>query len=296
MSIILQDLHCFYRYQECVENFKSKSVKSFSQLATSKQEHLSLSLYNIFNSDFPRKDKVLNCLFTDDSAILTQGSNIRFIIKTLQSQLDSIEYWCTKWRVAINTDKTKAILFPMGHSSKALKTLSFMEEDLPWENQVKYLGLILDSKLSFRQHAKYNSDKFWNKVHLIIPLIGRHSPLSLNNKVLLFKQILRPILTYSAPILCITANTHKTKNNILQNKILRIVTNAPSFERNDAIHKNVKIEMIEDHVKNISRKFFTQLQNHKNSLINGQVEYSHKNGKYPYPYSTTKWSLSLKPP
>ncbi|GBM41920.1 RNA-directed DNA polymerase from mobile element jockey [Araneus ventricosus] len=220
------------------------------QAGTPQGSSLSPSLYSIFHSDFPRNDKVLNCLFADVSAILTQGSNIRFIIKTLQSQLDGIEYWCTKWRVAINTDETKAILFRKGHSSKALKTLSFMEEDLPWENQVKYLGLILDSKLSFRQHAKYNSDKFWNKVHTIIPLIGRHSPLSLNNK----------------------------------------------FARNDVIHKDLKMEMIEDHVKNISRKFFTQLQDHKNPLINGQVENAHKNGKYPYPYSTTKWSLPLKPP
>ncbi|GBM94230.1 hypothetical protein AVEN_154442-1 [Araneus ventricosus] len=71
----------------------------------------SLTLYNIFNSDFPRNEKVLNCLFSDDSAILTRGSNFRFIIKTLQSQLDSIEYWCTKRREAINTEKTTAILF-----------------------------------------------------------------------------------------------------------------------------------------------------------------------------------------
>ncbi|GBO39206.1 hypothetical protein AVEN_48238-1 [Araneus ventricosus] len=129
----------------------SKSIKSFPQLITSKQEHLRAVplapiLFNIFNSDFHRKDKVPNCLFADDSAILTQGSNIRFLIKTLPAQLDSTEYWCTKWRVASNTDKTKAILFRKGHSSKVLKTLSFMEEDLPWENQVKYLGLILDSK------------------------------------------------------------------------------------------------------------------------------------------------------
>ncbi|GBN97044.1 RNA-directed DNA polymerase from mobile element jockey [Araneus ventricosus] len=171
-----------------------------------------------------------------------------------------------------------------------------MEEDLPWENQVKYFGLILDSKLSFRQHAKYNSDKFWNKVHMIIPLIGRHTPLSLNNKVVLFKQILRPILTYSAPIWCVTAKTHRSKIQILQNKILRIMTNAPWFVRNDVIHKDLKIELIEDHVKNLSRKFFSQLLDHKNPLINGQVEYAHTNGKYPYPYSTTKWSLPIKPP
>ncbi|GBM96393.1 RNA-directed DNA polymerase from mobile element jockey [Araneus ventricosus] len=176
---------------------------------------LSPTLYNIFNSDFPRNDKVLNYLFADDSAILTQGSNIKLIIKTLQSQRDSIEYRCTKWRVAINTDKTTAIPFRKGHSSKVLKTLSFMKEDLPWENQVKYLGYILASKLCFREHAKYGSYKFWNKVHMINPLIGWHSRLSLNNKVLLFKQILRPILTYSAPIWCSTAKTHRRRFQIL---------------------------------------------------------------------------------
>ncbi|GBM62353.1 RNA-directed DNA polymerase from mobile element jockey [Araneus ventricosus] len=171
-----------------------------------------------------------------------------------------------------------------------------MEEDLTWEDEVKYLGLILASKLSFRQLAKYNSDKFWNKVHMIIPWIGRHSPLSLNNKVLLFKQILRPILTYSAHLRCIAAKTHRRKIQILQNKILRIIKYVPWFVRNDVIHKDLKIEMIEDHVENISRNFFSQLQDHKSPLINGQVKYAHANGKYPYPYSTTKWSLSLKPP
>ncbi|GBN48146.1 RNA-directed DNA polymerase from mobile element jockey [Araneus ventricosus] len=170
-----------------------------------------------------------------------------------------------------------------------------MEEDLTWENQVKYLGLILDTKLSFRKQDKCNSETFWNKVHMILPLIGRHSLLSLNNKVLLFKQTLRPILTYCAPIWCIAAKTHRRKIQILQNKILRIMTNAHWFVRKDVIHKDLKIEMIEYHVKNIPRKFFSQFQDHKNPLINGQVEYAYRNGQYPYPYSTTKWSLPLKP-
>ncbi|GBM13840.1 hypothetical protein AVEN_44105-1 [Araneus ventricosus] len=124
------------------------STVSNIQAGTPHGSSLRPSLYNIFNSDFRRNDKVTNCLFVNDSAILTQGSNIRFIIKTIQAQLDSIEYWCTKWRVAINTDKTKAILFRKENSSKVLRTLSFMEEDLTWENQVKYifgLYLILNS-------------------------------------------------------------------------------------------------------------------------------------------------------
>ncbi|GBO22916.1 hypothetical protein AVEN_190964-1 [Araneus ventricosus] len=68
------------------ENFKSKSIKSFQQLATSKQEHLKAVLSATPSAIF----STLNCLFADDLAILAQGSNI--IIKTLPSQLDSIEY------------------------------------------------------------------------------------------------------------------------------------------------------------------------------------------------------------
>ncbi|GBO21677.1 hypothetical protein AVEN_26085-1 [Araneus ventricosus] len=101
-----------------------------TQAGTTRSSSLSSTLCNIFNSDFPRNDKVFNCLFAEDSDILIQGSNIRFIIKILQSRLDIIEYWCKKWRGSINTDKTQAILFRKANSSKVLMTLSFMEEDL----------------------------------------------------------------------------------------------------------------------------------------------------------------------
>ncbi|GBO43336.1 RNA-directed DNA polymerase from mobile element jockey, partial [Araneus ventricosus] len=112
------------------------------QAGTPQGSSLSLTLYNIFNSDLPQNDKILNCLFADNSAILTQGRNIKFGIQTLQVQLLSIENWCTNWRVAINTEKTKVIMFRKGHSNQVLTPLTFFDKELSWENQVKYLGLI----------------------------------------------------------------------------------------------------------------------------------------------------------
>ncbi|GBM60688.1 putative RNA-directed DNA polymerase from transposon X-element [Araneus ventricosus] len=162
---------------------------------------------------------------SDDTAILAQGSTINYVIHTLQKGLNNIEKWCTLWRVAINTDKTHAVMFRKGTSRKELKTLSFFDEDLTWDKEVKYLGLILDDKLTFRSHLKYNTEKFWAKVHLLIPLIGRRSPLTLENKLLLFKQVLRPIFTYVAQIWGLAAFSNRKKAQILQNKILRIIVN-----------------------------------------------------------------------
>ncbi|GBN21478.1 RNA-directed DNA polymerase from mobile element jockey [Araneus ventricosus] len=231
---------------------------------------------------------VINGFFADDTEILAQGSTTKFVIRTLQRGLIEIEKWCTLWRVAINTDKTRSVMFRKGHPRNILQSLTFFEEQLSWDKEVKYLGLILDSKLTFRSHIKYNIDKFWTKVHVIIPLIGRKSPLFLNNKVLLFKQILRPILTYASQIWGLATKTHLKKVQIMQNKILRIIPNAPWYIRNDVTHKDFKLESTENHIQVFSRKFFQQITRNNNPTILEQLNFTNNNGKYPFPYATTK--------
>ncbi|GBN70038.1 putative RNA-directed DNA polymerase from transposon BS [Araneus ventricosus] len=257
---------------------------------------LSPLLYTIYTSDFPKTNQIMNCFFPDDTAILAQGSTINYVIHTLQKGLNNIEKWCTLWHVAIKTDKTHAVMFRKGTSRKELKTLSFFDEDLTWDKEVKYLGLILDDKLTFRSHLKYNTKKFWAKVHLLIPLIGRRSPLTLENKLLLFKQVLRPILTYAAQIWGLAAFSNRKKAQILQNKILRITVNAPWYVRNSVIHNDLKIQTIDEFIKELTRNFFQKLVNHINPTVLDQLNYTHNNGKYAFPYATTKWSTPLKPP
>ncbi|GBM50387.1 putative RNA-directed DNA polymerase from transposon BS [Araneus ventricosus] len=187
-------------------------------------------------------------------------------------------------------------MFRKGTSRKELKTLSFFNEDLTWDKEVKYLGLILDVKLTFRSHLKYNTEKFWAKVHLLIPLIGRRSSLTLENKLLLFKQVLRPILTYAAQIWGLAAFSNRKKAQILQNKILRIIVNTPWYVRNSVIHNDLNIQTIDEFIKELSRNFFQKLVNHTNPTVQDQLNYTHNNGKYGFSYATTKWSTPLKPP
>ncbi|GFX67210.1 hypothetical protein TNCV_2185571 [Trichonephila clavipes] len=43
----------------------------------------------------------------------------------------------------------------------------------------------------------------------------------------LYKQILRPVITYGSPVWGAAAATHMNKIQVIQNKILRVMTNAP---------------------------------------------------------------------
>ncbi|GBN33462.1 RNA-directed DNA polymerase from mobile element jockey, partial [Araneus ventricosus] len=116
---------------------------------------LSPILYSIFTSDFPSHPRTITCLFADDSAVLAQGTTIKYILRTLQSFLVSLEEWLTKWRIAVNTNKTKAIIFRKGCTNFNPTNLELFDETIEWVTEVKYLGLIIDNKLTFRQHISY---------------------------------------------------------------------------------------------------------------------------------------------
>ncbi|GFT99851.1 uncharacterized protein TNCV_749081 [Trichonephila clavipes] len=65
--------------------------------------------------------------------------------------------------------------------------------------------------LTFKKHIDYLAEKFWDRIHLAISLVGRRSPLSLENKVMLYKQVLRPVITYASPVWGAAATTHMKK-------------------------------------------------------------------------------------
>ncbi|GBN96919.1 hypothetical protein AVEN_202792-1 [Araneus ventricosus] len=62
------------------------------------------------------------------------------------------------------------------------------------------------------------------------------------------------------------------------------------------IHNDLKIQTVDEFIKELSRNFFQKLVNHTNPTLLDQLNYTHNNGKYAFPYATTKWSTPLKPP
>jgi hypothetical protein len=70
------------------------------------------------------------------------------------------------------------------------------DEPIPMKNEVKYLGLHLDWKLTWKAHIKAKNQQLNIKTKQMNWLIGRNSQLSLENKLTIYKVILNPIWTY----------------------------------------------------------------------------------------------------
>ncbi|GFT99350.1 RNA-directed DNA polymerase from mobile element jockey [Trichonephila clavipes] len=166
-----------------------------------------------------------------------KGVQLKYTIKTIQHFLDKLETWLTHWRIAINVDKSQAIVFRKWGVIDPPIHLTLFDDNIQWVPVVKYLGLHIDSRLTFKKHIDYLSEKFWGRISLAISLVRRRSPLSLENKVILYKQILRPVITYGSPVWGAAAATHMKKIQVMQNKILRVMTNAPWYVRNDVCNR-----------------------------------------------------------
>ena len=86
--------------------------------------------------------------------------------------------------------------------------------------------------------------------------------LSTSNKILIYKMLLRPIITYAAPVWCNIAKTNLMHLQRFQNKQLRLILNADRYTRIIELHEKTKIETLDVYIKKLSENFYDkQLQN-----------------------------------
>ncbi|GFW52357.1 RNA-directed DNA polymerase from mobile element jockey [Trichonephila clavipes] len=135
----------------------------------------------------------------------------------MQNFLDKLQDWLTQWRIAINVDKSQAIIFRKWGVIDPPFQLTLFEDNIQWVSVVRYLGLHMDSRLTYKKHIDCLSENSGENSFSYL-LVGRNSPLSLENKVILYKQVLRPIITYASPVWGAAAATHMKKSKLSKTK------------------------------------------------------------------------------
>ena len=111
-------------------------------------------LFLIYFNDLPNSTKVLTFdLFADDTNIYFESSDLILLRKTINKHLKRVKKWLDANKLALNLDKTNFVLF---HSYQKKVTepviLKFGRKKIQQENCVKFLGVLLDSALSWKYH------------------------------------------------------------------------------------------------------------------------------------------------
>jgi hypothetical protein len=145
-------------------------------------------------------------------------------------------------------------------------------EQLPEKEEVKYLGLHLDRRLTWHKHI------FVKRKQLVITLTkmywlpGRKLKLSTNNKLLLYKAILKPIWTYGIQLWGTASTSNIEILERFQSKTLRIIVDAPWYVPKTVIRRDLQIPTVKEEIRRFSSQDSARLSAHPDDLIANLME------------------------
>lgn len=120
--------------------------------------------------------------------------------------------------------------------------------------------------------SKRKKEELGIKLRNLHWLMGRSSQLSIENKLLIYKQILRPVWTYGIQLWGCTKKSNLQMIQTLQNKVLRSIVNAPWYIRNDNLHRDLGVEYVKDVLRKYAVKHYDLIHEHENTAIQHMVE------------------------
>ena len=242
-------------------------------------------LFNVFINDIPIPRKGELALFADDTAYFIEAhwKNLKFIKNELVNTLQSFQNFFHEWKIFLNDSKTEFIMFT--RSTKMIRkcqddVIKFNSLEFRWKSQVKYLGVMLDTKLTYKSHVDWILRKAKSVAFSqLYCLLKRDSGVTLDSKIRIYKAIIRPVVSYGCSIFINCAASHLNKIQVFQNKVLRYVLdiNWDDFVSNIEVHSRAKIPFIAEFFNKLTVNFYRRIGSHNNALINnlGRYDYNH---------------------
>lgn len=164
--------------------------------------------------------------FADDGTILVTGTNVARICLTMQRVLRIVENWCRTNGLSVNPQKTEMVLFTRKRNWRGFTAPTLFEHALELVPSVKYLGVHLDSKLSFCTHIREKAKSARNSLFQLKRAVGGRWGLKPTVVYWLYTAVVRPHFTYGSVVWWSRAMKRSVRGDLdrTQRLALRMIT------------------------------------------------------------------------
>jgi hypothetical protein len=227
-------------------------------------------LYLLYTADLPVNDNTTMGTFADDIGILSTSTDPALAALNLQNHLNDIQEWTNTWKIKINETKSVQVNFSLRREQ--CPPVTFNNIQIPQSSSTKYLGVHLDDHLTWKEHITKKRKQIDLKTKEMQWLIGRNSKLSLDNKLLLYHTIIKPIWEYGVEIWGCASDTNISTLQRSQSRILRMITNAPWYVTNSTLHADLQVPLVKDVITKRSKRYYSKMAGHENTLLQPLLE------------------------
>ena len=200
-------------------------------------------------------------LFADDTALFIHGKDVEMIYNKMKDALIRLRDWFESNRLTLHLDKTCYSIFhgPRKKIPRMYDNMSIDGHVIHREHKVKYLGLIIDETLSWKDHVDYvitSLSKFYgifNKIKHFVPK---------KYKLTNYKAYVSSKISYGIEIYGSLGVTLSKRLQIVSNKLLKILFCMSPFHSTNQLHKELDILQVKDACRTSLLKFVFQCLYH----------------------------------
>jgi Reverse transcriptase (RNA-dependent DNA polymerase). len=155
--------------------------------------------------------------YADDLVVLIVGKHNIIVSELMKEALKWIDDWCKGQALSVNPDKTVVVPFTRRRNLTGLSEPIIGERGITFSREVKYLGVILDNKLTWNAHLEKVVSKAKQTLCVCRRLIGKTWGLKPKMSHWLYTSIVRPRILYGAVVWW-----QKTQQTTAKEKLNRI--------------------------------------------------------------------------
>ena len=200
-----------------------------------------------------RRTKVV--AYADDIVILITGKFLQTISDLMETALGNISTWAGKNGLGVNPSKTEIVLFTRRTKIPEFRRPRLNGITLSLSSEAKYLGIILDSKLSWKRNIEERTRKG-------LAAFGENWGLSPYITHGLYKTVVRPVTTYGA--LVWWKALEKETNRRTMYKVQRLaslgVTGAARSAPQEGLNMILHLIPLQIHTKGLAAKAAVRLR------------------------------------
>jgi hypothetical protein len=214
------------------------------------------TLYLLYTADLPTSQDTPTATFADDTVILAIGDEPNVATAKLKNVTDHQQQWTKKGKINVNETESAQVIFTVRNTSCPNVLMNGFA--LPQANDVKCLGMHLDRRIAWRKHIKTRRKKLNLKFSKMYLLLGRQWALSIENKLLLCKTVLKPLWAYAIQLWGRASNSDIEILQRFQSKTLRTILKVPWYINNNMIHTDLQIKTVKEVISENSAKYMNK--------------------------------------
>lgn len=185
-------------------------------------------------------------LYADDRAFYLSGTDKQVIINELSSAANQFDRWCQLNRLTLNQKKTKSVIYTPNRSIKNvnhLTPITIGNNAIDRVHEFKYLGIILDSKLTFDSHIRMIKQKSLHKLHILKKI---RWTLTTRDALTLYKGSILPYLDIGNLFYCASNKSSLNSLQVIQNRALKVIYSRKEWTNTETAHRRSKLLTLED--------------------------------------------------